>query len=235
MSAVEFLAPAGKTFSAQLYNAVSGAAIGAPIAGIVDAVPTRYRFSTGSNTGIVYLVATATTGNARMSGYADLDSPINGYSPLRDSVDELNTDAIASDVYSKLAGGRSTLLSGPVAAGGPLDQVKTVDLSYTIPITLPATSELQWFMRCHPDATNAYLIASKSVGLTQLMTNTSPTAAQASITRNANNVAIAIKAVALSQLPSETVACELREITQAGDVISRHEVEITLRHSAGRN
>ncbi len=67
------------------------------------------------------------------------------------------------------------------------------------------------------------------------MSNTSPTSNQASITRNADNVAVKIKAVALSQLPNETVACELREVTQSGDTISRHEVEITLRHSAGRN
>jgi hypothetical protein len=146
-----------------------------------------------------------------------------------------STAEIASAVYSKLAGGRSTLLSGPTSAGGPVDQVKTVDLSLTVPITVPADSELLWFMRCHPDAPNAYLVASKTAGLTQLMTNTSPTAGQASVTRNANNVAIVIKAAALSQLPSETVACELRERTVSGQEISRHEVEITLRHSAGRN
>lgn len=280
MSAIEFLAPAGKTFSVQLYDPTTGAAIGTPITGVTDSVtPTRYRADTAAVAGVVFVVATTT--NLRVAGYANLSDPyaITDHSPVLDLTDvnlinlrtqidaaiagaeltvknfldtegdikpiappagaafqlEADTSAIASDVYSKLAGGRSTLLSGPTSAAGPIDQVKTVDLSLTVPLTLPADSELVWFMRCHPDAPNAYLVASKTAGLTQLMTSTSPTANQASVTRNANNVAILIKAAALSQLPSETVACELRERTAAGAEISRHEVEITLRHSAGRN
>ena len=239
MSQIEFVAPAGYAFSVALRNPNSGYASLATGLPVTEVTPGVYRCATGAVTGIVYVSAVA--GALRVVGYANLSAPgTNGYSEVLDTlagadVGTVNAADIASDVYSKLAGGRSTLLSGPTSAGGPIDQVKTVDLSYTVPLTLPSTSELLWFMRCHPEATNAYLIASKTVGLTQLLSNTSPTANLASITRNANNVAILIKAAALSQLPSETVACELRERTQAGDEISRHEVEITLRHSAGRN
>ncbi len=83
-----------------------------------------------------------------------------------DAAAQADTQAIASEVYARLAGARSSLLSGPTSAGVPMDQVKTADLSYSIPLTLPSTSELQWFMRCHPDAPSAYLVASKSAGLT---------------------------------------------------------------------
>lgn len=87
MSAIEFLAPTGKTFSVQLYNATTNVAIGSPITGVVEVtVPTRYRASTGSNTGIVYVVATS--GNVKRSGYANLDDPSDsGYSGLVDTIE----------------------------------------------------------------------------------------------------------------------------------------------------
>lgn len=82
MSAIEFTANAGKTFSVQLYDANTGAAVGSAITGVTDSVtPTRYRNGTGSNSGIVFVLATAT--NLSVSGYADLDNPNEyGYSEL---------------------------------------------------------------------------------------------------------------------------------------------------------
>lgn len=91
MSAIEFTAPTGKTFSVQLYNATTLAAIGAAITPVTDTAGI-YRASTGANTGIVYVEATAT--NILVAGFANLDdAAANGYSPLRDTYDEANTKA----------------------------------------------------------------------------------------------------------------------------------------------
>ncbi len=74
MSAIEFIAQAGKTFSVQLYNAITGDPIGSPITGVTDSsVPTRYRISGIATTGNVYVVATGP--NVRVAGYARLDAP----------------------------------------------------------------------------------------------------------------------------------------------------------------
>lgn len=87
MSAIEFTAQPGKTFSVQLYQ-LDGTPIGDAITGVTDSlVPTRYRASTGSTTGTVYVVATTT--NLRVTGYANLDKPAaaSGYSPLSNLTD----------------------------------------------------------------------------------------------------------------------------------------------------
>lgn len=94
MSAIEFTANAGKTFSVQLYNATTGASIGSAITGITDGTtPTLYRASTGSAEGLAYVVATTT--NLRVAGYTNLSNPaINGYSQLRDSIAEVESAVI---------------------------------------------------------------------------------------------------------------------------------------------
>lgn len=98
MSAIEFIAQPGKSFSVQLYNVTTGATIGAAIMPVVDtATPTRYRADTGANTGKVHVVATAT--NLRVSGYADLDKPAdNGYSGLAGSMEELGGGSVSLTV-----------------------------------------------------------------------------------------------------------------------------------------
>lgn len=94
MSAIEFTAQSGKTFSLQLYNATTLAAIGTPLA--PTGVGGIYRVSTGANTGIVYVEATAT--NLLVAGFANLDSAsANGYSPLRDTYDEAATPLASLD------------------------------------------------------------------------------------------------------------------------------------------
>jgi hypothetical protein len=111
MSAIEFIAPAGKTFSVQLYNATTGAPIGDAITPVTDSVPTRYRANTGSATGVVYVVATAT--NVRAAGYADLDNPSGGYSSLTDSVDsatgQINVTVLPSTVQQSQRSKSATL------------------------------------------------------------------------------------------------------------------------------
>lgn len=115
MSAIEFSAQAGKTFSVQLYDATTGATIGSPIAGVVDNItPTRYRASTGTNSGIVYVVATTT--NLRVAGYADLDNPPanSTWSPLAESLDqvgggEVNLTVLPSQVQQNPRSKASTL------------------------------------------------------------------------------------------------------------------------------
>lgn len=89
MSAIEFTALPGRSFSVQQYNVTSGAPIGSAISPVTDSVtPTRYRTST-PNTGVVYVVATAT--NLRVAGYANLDRPAtSGFSELYDNLDEVN-------------------------------------------------------------------------------------------------------------------------------------------------
>lgn len=84
MSAIEFSAQSGKTFSVQLYHATTGDAIGSPITGVTDGTtPTLYRANTGTNTGTVYVLATAT--NLHVAGFADLSNPgTNGYSQLKE-------------------------------------------------------------------------------------------------------------------------------------------------------
>lgn len=142
MSAIEFTAQAGKTFSVQLYNASTGATIGSAITGVTDSsVPTRYRADTGSNTGVVYAVATAT--NLRVAGYADLNNPTNGFSVLTDTpavaptgvtIEEIQ--AVNSDLL------QSILNSGLVASsinptiGDAIDR----DLHSDWQITIPATT-----------------------------------------------------------------------------------------------
>lgn len=87
MSKGRFGAQAAKTFSVQLYNPTTLAALGAAIAGVTDAtVPTLYEFTT-TTTGIVYMVATAT--NLRVAGYVDLSNPdATGSSPTVDTYEE---------------------------------------------------------------------------------------------------------------------------------------------------
>lgn len=86
MTAIEFLAPTGKSFSVQLYDKQTNATIGSPIAA-TEGAPTRYRADTGTNTGIVFVVATAT--NLRVAGYANLNDPsAAGYSPIVDNLND---------------------------------------------------------------------------------------------------------------------------------------------------
>lgn len=107
MSAIEFTAQAGKTFSVQRYT-VEGAAFGSPITNVTDtATPTLYRADVGNTTGIVYVVATAT--NLRVAGYANLDVPgFTGFSALSDPVE------LAIKNKTDLIGTEPVLTSPPV-------------------------------------------------------------------------------------------------------------------------
>lgn len=122
MTAIEFTAQAGKTFSVQLYDVVTGDAIGAATAGVTDDPPTLYRADVGAATGDVYVVATAT--NLRVAGYADLNSPVNGYSPLTDTPAS-SVEATLSQIKAKtdLIGTGSATVSAPVATNGTLSEI----------------------------------------------------------------------------------------------------------------
>lgn len=95
---IEFFAPAGKSFSAQKYNAVDGTTVGTAISVGADSPATRYRFST-TGTGIILVVATAT--NLRVSGYVNLDKPdANGVCRMVDSYES----ATATTTFNVLPG-----------------------------------------------------------------------------------------------------------------------------------
>ncbi len=109
MSAIEFTAQSGKTFSVQLYNATTLTTIGTAL------TPTGtggiYRVSTGANTGIVYVEATAT--NLLVTGFANLDeAAANGYSGLKDTYDE--AVGVAAAVLDEALSGHTT--AGTVGA-----------------------------------------------------------------------------------------------------------------------
>ncbi len=103
MSAIEFSSWPGRTWSVQLYDPLTGATLGSPIVGVTDGTtPTLYRLSTGSRTGIVYVVGTAT--NARVRGYANLDQPAaTSYSPVLESyADALAAPQVVAPIVTPL-------------------------------------------------------------------------------------------------------------------------------------
>ncbi len=112
MSAIEFSAQAGKTFSVQLYSATTGAPIGAAITGVTDGTaPTLYRASTGSNSGIVYVVATAT--NLKVAGFANLDKPAaSGFSAVLDSYAAAIAGGAANVIVTPLSTEQTARVTG---------------------------------------------------------------------------------------------------------------------------
>ncbi len=150
-----------------------------------------------------------------------------------DQADDIATD-VASQVYQRLAGSRVAVLAGPPPAGSPLDTIITAQFDYTIPVVIAADSQIKWFIRHRPKDPSALLVASKQAGLLQLMAITPVTAGWAVITRTATDVRVVISAEAMQNLPTINAWAELREITAAGAQITRHEVQLDLRHSAGR-
>lgn len=232
MSALEFIATVGKTFSVQLYNATTGAAIGAPVTGVTDSVtPTRYRVNVGSNAGVVFVVATAT--NVRVSGYFDLDNPVGGYSQLVDSLTAVDESAIALEVFRRLAGQRVALADAPIV-GSVRDVVNSLDYSDAIDITTGAGSLLVFTVRKCVGDSAAQLEADSAVGLYTLAGASWPTAGDGSVTRTSSTrVDVRIKAAALQLLPPGKYAAELRELA-SGNVIGGVEFELNLRRSAGR-
>ncbi len=117
MAAVETIANAGKTFTAQAYDPATNDPSGDPVGSIQDsAVATRYRFSL-IGTGIKFVVLTAT--NLRVAGYVDLGNPgANGYCPIFDSY--FAAKAIAK---INLIGTGSATVSSPVTPTGSLNPI----------------------------------------------------------------------------------------------------------------
>lgn len=110
MSAIEFTAQSGKTFSLQLYNATTLATIGTALTP-TEAATGIYRVSTGANTGVVYAKATAT--NVLVAGFADLDDvAANGYSALRDTYDEAENSSGVSVTVLPATGTETSRVSG---------------------------------------------------------------------------------------------------------------------------
>ena len=120
MSQIEFTALPGRTFSVHLYDAITDVPIGVPIAGVTDSVvPTRYRADTGTQAGIVYVVASAT--NLRVAGYANLNKPgQHGYSEILESLQEAQSldDPVAP--VSPVPGDTVSTESIAASAAGPL-------------------------------------------------------------------------------------------------------------------
>lgn len=145
----------------------------------------------------------------------------------------IESSAVANALFPYLQGNLA-IYNGPIGEDCPKDIVITADLDYSVPLALPSTSAIQYFIRATRNATNALLVATKAIGLTQLRDNVAPTANQAEITWAADSVAIHVDAVAVKELPLGKAWAEIREVTVGGDVISRHEIELIFRHSAGR-
>ena len=230
MSAIEFIATAGKTFSVQLYNATTGAAIGSAFTGVNDSVPTRYRVNVGNAAGVVFMVATAT--NLRVSGYFDLNKPVGGYSQLVDTL--ADESAIALEVFRRLAGQRVALADAPIV-GNVREVVNSLDYSDAIDLTTSADSVLVFTVRrCTSDAA-AQLEADSDIGLYTLAGADWPTASDGSVLRTSSTrVDVHVKAAALQLLAPGKYAAELRELDAAGGVLGGVEFELMVRRSAGR-
>lgn len=143
MSSIEFTSLPGKTFSVQVYDATTGGALGSPITGVTDSLPTRYRADLGSVFGVVYIVATAT--NLRVAGYADLDRPNQfGYSALLASVEELasylaldNFDASLDNISATLAVVASAVSAIDTLQAGVVPNLIQLYTGSTEPVGVP--------------------------------------------------------------------------------------------------
>lgn len=123
MPTVEFTAPDGKTFTAQEYNATTGAAIGVTVA-VTEAAKGLYRFTAASAAGVSYFVATAT--NVIVTGFADLSNPAaNTHCPLKDTYDE----AAASQVATLSEINKIPRADAAIAAGAAVQ--RTLDDAFT--------------------------------------------------------------------------------------------------------
>lgn len=87
VSQIEFIAQAGYVFTVALYNPLSGYSSLATGLTVTEVVSSVYRCSTGSVTGLVYVVATS--GALRVVGFVNLDAPgANGYSEVLDTLEQ---------------------------------------------------------------------------------------------------------------------------------------------------
>lgn len=127
---IEFIAHAGKSFSAQQYDPEDNTVIGTGISVGADSPPTHYSFAS-SATGIVFVVASAT--NLKVSGYANLNEPINGKCPLVDTYAEAaDIGATKRSIQAKtdLIGSASALVQSPVTEAGEIPKLVIGD-AYT--------------------------------------------------------------------------------------------------------
>lgn len=225
--AISFLWPlSGRSFSSstKVIDQGSSSAITGAITEL-GGVGNKYEYS------IAYNVADRPTEEGTVR-YTLTDGTNTRYLTLR--IEKAIASAEVAAALFPYLQGNLAIYNGPSGEDCPKDIVITADLDYSVPLVLPSTSAIQYFIRATRNATDALLVATKAIGLTQLRDNFSPTANQATITWAADSVAIHVDAVAVKELPLGSAWAEIREITVGGATKSKHEIELILRHSAGR-
>jgi hypothetical protein len=147
--------------------------------------------------------------------------------------DATDDEQVALAVYRRLAGGSVGLIEGPTA-GDPLDAIHSADFQYTFDAAVATDSTLVFSIR--RDVADAAPVIELTGGAITSIVGQSPTnPSDGSIVRlSATQCRARIKARSLVLIPPGQYCAEFRELSAAGDTLSKHEIGITFRRGASR-